>query len=85
MESYHRAFDVQAVTVRPFNTYGPGQSARAVIPTIVTQALSQDVIRLGNLEARRDFTYVGDTVAGFIKAAEAERVGGGDVQPGIWG
>jgi len=76
VESYWRAFDVQAVTVRPFNTYGPGQSARAVIPTIITQALTQDVVQLGNLDARRDFTYVSDTVAGFLKAAEAEGVVG---------
>ncbi len=71
VESYYRAFDVDAVTVRPFNTYGPGQSARAVIPTIITQALTQDVIHLGNLEAKRDFTYLSDTVDGFIKAAQA--------------
>jgi len=76
VESYWRAFDVKAVTVRPFNTYGPGQSARAVIPTIITQALTQDVIHLGNLESRRDFTYVTDTVEGFIKAAEADGVDG---------
>ena len=83
VESYYRSFDVQAVTVRPFNTYGPGQSARAVIPTIITQALTQDVIRLGNLEARRDFTYVSDTVAGFIKAAEAQ--GAASVPPTFGG
>lgn len=76
VESFWRAFDVQAVTVRPFNTYGPGQSARAVIPTIITQALTSDVIHLGNLDAKRDFTYVSDTVAGFIKAAEADGVVG---------
>ncbi len=71
VESFYRAFDVQAVTVRPFNTYGPGQSARAVIPTIITQALTQDRIHLGNTSARRDFTYLSDTVDGFIKAAQA--------------
>jgi len=71
VESFYRAYGVQAVTVRPFNTYGPGQSARAVIPTIITQALTQDVINLGNLDAKRDFTYLDDTVDGFIKAAEA--------------
>ncbi len=76
VESYWRSFGVNAVTVRPFNTYGPGQSARAVIPTIITQALTQDVIHLGNLDALRDFTYVSDTVDGFIKAAEAEGVTG---------
>lgn len=76
VESYNRSFAVPAVTVRPFNTYGPAQSARAVIPTIITQALTQDVIRLGNLDSRRDFTYLTDTVDGFIKAAEAEGVDG---------
>lgn len=74
VESFYRAYGVQAVTVRPFNTYGPGQSARAVIPTIITQALTQDVIQLGNLEAKRDFTYLDDTVDGFIKAGEAQGV-----------
>jgi dTDP-glucose 4,6-dehydratase len=76
VESYYRSFDVQAVTVRPFNTYGPGQSARAVIPTIITQALTQDEIHLGNLESKRDFTYVSDTVEGFIKAAQTPGVEG---------
>lgn len=76
VESFYRSFDVRAVTVRPFNTYGPGQSARAVIPTIITQALTGDVIHLGNLETRRDFTYLTDTVNGFIKAAETEDVDG---------
>ena len=76
VESYYRAYDVHAVTVRPFNTYGPGQSARAVIPTIITQALSQDEIHLGNLHAKRDFTYLTDTVEGFIKAARADGVAG---------
>jgi len=82
VESYVRAFDVQAVTVRPFNTYGPGQSARAVIPTIITQALTQDVIQLGNLEARRDFTYLDDTVAGFIRAAEVPKLEGETINLG---
>lgn len=69
VESYYRSFDVQSVTVRPFNTYGPGQSNRAVIPTIITQALTSRQIHLGNLSTRRDFTYLDDTVEGFIKAA----------------
>ena len=75
-ESFYRSFDLPVVTVRPFNTYGPRQSARAVIPTIITQALTQDQIRLGNLEARRDLTYVSDTVAGFLKVAETAGVEG---------
>jgi dTDP-glucose 4,6-dehydratase len=71
VEAWYRSFDVQSITVRPFNTYGPGQSARAVIPTIITQALTQTEIHLGSLDTRRDFTFVDDTVNGFIKAAEA--------------
>ena len=73
VESYYRSFDVQSVTVRPFNTYGPGQSNRAVIPTIITQALTSRQIYLGNLAARRDFTYLDDTVEGFIKAASVSK------------
>lgn len=69
VESYHLSFGLPVVTVRPFNTFGPRQSARAVIPTIITQALQSDVIRLGALEPRRDLTYVSDTVNGFVQAA----------------
>ena len=75
-ESFFCAYSLPIVTVRPFNTYGPRQSARAVIPTIISQALTRDVIHLGNLETRRDFTYVEDTVRGFIKAALADDVNG---------
>ena len=75
-ESFHLSFDLPVVTVRPFNTYGPRQSARAVIPTIVTQALSQPEIRLGNLEPTRDLNFVTDTVEGFIKAAESSNAVG---------
>ena len=82
VESYYRSYDVLAVTVRPFNTYGPGQSARAVIPTIITQALTQEVIQLGNLEARRDFTYVSDSVEGFIRAAQTDRALGETINLG---
>jgi dTDP-glucose 4,6-dehydratase len=70
-ESFYCAYDLPVITVRPFNTYGPAQSARAVIPTIITQALMRDTIHLGNLDATRDFTYVDDTVAGFLRAAES--------------
>ena len=76
VESYTRSFEVDALTIRPFNTYGPGQTARAVIPTIITQALTQDVIHLGNLDATRDFTYLTDTVNGFIKAAQTPGLAG---------
>jgi NAD dependent epimerase/dehydratase len=69
--SYAKSFDLPAVIVRPFNTFGPRQSMRAVIPTIATQALWSDTIRLGALETTRDFTFVRDTATGFICAAEA--------------
>lgn len=67
-ESFFCAFDLPVVTVRPFNTYGPRQSARAVIPSIIFQALKQEQIYLGNLAAYRDFTFVSDTVDGFLCA-----------------
>jgi NAD dependent epimerase/dehydratase len=68
--SYHRAFGLPVSIVRPFNTYGPRQSARAVIPTIVGQALAADVVRLGSLTPVRDLVYVADTVAGFLAVAD---------------
>lgn len=82
VESFYRSYNLPAATVRPFNTYGPRQSARAVIPTIITQSLTEDRIYLGNLEARRDFTYVRDTVDGFIRAAEAEGILGQELNLG---
>lgn len=75
-ESFYCAYGLPVVTVRPFNTYGPRQSARAVIPALITQALTCDVIRVGNTETSRDFTYVSDTVNGFLSAARAENVDG---------
>jgi dTDP-glucose 4,6-dehydratase len=68
-EAYHLSFDLPVVTLRPFNTYGPRQSARAVIPTIITQCLDGDSIHLGNIHPTRDLTYVADTVEGFLLAA----------------
>ena len=76
-ESFHLSFNLPVVTVRPFNTFGPRQSARAVIPTIITQALAGEVIKLGNLDTTRDFTYVEDTIEGFLKAAQADGAVGG--------
>jgi NAD dependent epimerase/dehydratase len=69
VESYFRSFDTPVVTIRPFNTFGPRQSARAFIPAIISQALSRDAVRLGALTPRRDMTYVADTVDGFLRAA----------------
>ena len=69
-ESFHLSFDLPVATIRPFNTYGPRQLARAVIPTIITQALAESKVHLGNLKPTRDFNYVADTVEGFIRIAE---------------
>ena len=75
-EAFHLSFGLPVVTVRPFNTYGPRQSARAIIPTIITQALTQPAVKLGSLHPTRDLNFVKDTVEGFIRAAECpEAVG----------
>src|ERR1700742_4317550 len=71
MDSWQRSFGLPVVVLRPFNTYGPRQSARAVTPTIITQALAGDTVKLGSLDPRRDRTYVTDTVAGMVAAATA--------------
>jgi NAD dependent epimerase/dehydratase len=70
-ESFHRSFDLPVIIVRPFNTYGPRQSTRAVIPTIMTQALWGNEIRLGSLSPVRDLVYVTDTAAGFVALADS--------------
>jgi NAD dependent epimerase/dehydratase len=71
-ESYYLSFQTPVVTIRPFNTFGPRQSARAVIPTIISQCLASEAVRLGSLHPTRDFNYVSNTVDAFLKAAEAE-------------
>ena len=81
-ESYHLSFELPVATIRPFNTYGPRQSARAVIPTIVSQALASPAIRLGSLSPVRDLNFVLDTVAGFIAVAEADAAVGQVVNVG---
>jgi len=81
-ESFFCSFDLPVVTVRPFNTYGPRQSARAVIPTIVTQALTGKEVRLGALGSTRDFTYVGDLVRAFALALAAPGVVGETINVG---
>lgn len=73
-ESFHKSFDMPIATIRPFNTYGPRQSARAVIPTIISQILSgKTEIKLGSLTPTRDFNYVKDTAEAFIKIAESDK------------
>ena len=71
-ESYYSSFGIPVKVVRPFNTFGPRQSARAVIPTIITQVLGGDEVLLGDITPTRDFTYVDDTVEGFLKIAESD-------------
>ncbi len=71
-ESYHRAFELPVTILRPFNTFGPRQSARAIIPTIISQALWLPKVRLGRLDPRRDLTYVKDTVSGFVAIAACD-------------
>ena len=70
-ESLHRSLGLAVSTIRPFNAFGPRQSLRAILPNIVCQALKQDRIELGNLEATRDFNYISDTVEGFLRVAES--------------
>ena len=84
-ESYFRAFGLPVAILRPFNTFGPRQSARAIIPTIISQALTRPVVKLGRVDPRRDLTYVKDTVEGFFAIAgcdaalgKAVNVGRGD-------
>lgn len=82
-ESFHRSFGLPVVTVRPFNTYGPRQSARAVIPTIVTQLLAgADRLKLGAVTPTRDLGFVADTCAGFVALAECDAAIGRDVNIG---
>jgi len=79
-ESFHRSFQMPVVIVRPFNTYGPRQSARAVIPTIITQLLAgQTEIRLGSLHPTRDFNFVKDTCEGFLALARCDQAIGQEV------
>lgn len=78
-ESFYRSFDLPVTIVRPFNTYGPRQSARAIIPTVITQLASgYEEIHLGDLRPTRDFLYVKDTVKGFIEIAKSDKLIGED-------
>lgn len=82
-ESYYRSFNLPVATIRPFNTYGPRQSARAVIPTIISQVLSgAETLKLGAVSPKRDLTYVKDTVHGFIRMAEVEASVGDTINVG---
>jgi NAD dependent epimerase/dehydratase len=74
--TYYRSFGTPVTIVRPFNTFGPRQSARAVLPTLITQALSRETVQLGTTETTRDFLYVEDTVTGMLAGADAPDVEG---------
>ncbi len=79
-ESFYRSFDLPVTIVRPFNTFGPRQSARAVIPTIITQLLAgKEEIKLGSLTPTRDFNYVKDTAHGFIAMYESDKTIGQEI------
>ncbi len=82
-ESFHAAFDLPVVVLRPFNTFGPRQSARAVIPTIVTQLLAGHDVRLGALAPTRDLTFVADTADGFVAAGAAPAAVGRTINLGV--
>jgi dTDP-glucose 4,6-dehydratase len=75
-EAFHLSYGVPVITVRPFNTFGPRQSTRAIIPTIILQTKKGEEVRLGNLHPTRDLNYVDDTVSGFILAAECRQAVG---------
>ena len=82
-ESFYRSFNLPIATIRPFNTYGPRQSARAVIPTIISQILAgKREIKLGSLTPTRDFNYVKDTAEAFVKIAESEKTIGEVINAG---
>jgi nucleoside-diphosphate-sugar epimerase len=72
-ESFYRSFELPVAIIGPFNTFGPRQSARAVIPTIITQALTEEKIFLGSVHPTRDYTYVKDVVDGFVKVAKTPK------------
>lgn len=82
VESFSRCFDVPMVILRPFNTYGPRQSLRAVVPTIIVQALADEQMCLGSLHPRRDFTFVQDTVQAFLRAGESPEAVGQEIHLG---
>ena len=81
-EAFHLSYGLPVTTVRPFNCYGPRQSARAIIPTIISQALKEPALSLGNLEPTRDLNFVADTVEAFVMAADCQDAIGGVMNVG---
>lgn len=82
-ESFYKTYNLPVATIRPFNTYGPRQSDRAIIPTIIIQALKKSTINIGSVTPRRDLSYVSDTVEGFIKIAESKASIGQVINTGL--
>jgi NAD dependent epimerase/dehydratase len=82
-ESFYKTYNLPVATIRPFNTYGPRQSDRAIIPTIISQALKKSFISIGSTTPRRDLSYVSDTVNGFIKIAESKKSVGQVINIGL--
>jgi len=82
VESYHHSYDLPVVTIRPFNMYGPRQSARAIIPSIISQLFAGSRLGIGTLSTRRDFTFVQDAVEGMLRAASAPDVLGKTIHLG---
>ncbi|MFZ9785631.1 MAG: NAD-dependent 4,6-dehydratase LegB [Ilumatobacteraceae bacterium] len=80
--SFHSSFDVPVGILRPFNTYGPRQSARAVIPTIISQLANKSKVKLGSLSPTRDFSFVQDTANGFLAAAQSDAIVGQTINLG---
>ncbi len=83
VEAFHLSFGLPTVTLRPFNTFGPRQSARAIIPTIITQSLKDSVVNLGHLHPTRDFNYVANTVEAFLLAAASSESEGQTINSGF--
>jgi len=83
VEAYFNSFELPVITIRPFNTFGPRQSARALIPTIISQALTQDKLVLGSLEPVRDLTFIKDTTEGFLTVGLCDKVLGQVVNLGV--
>ena len=81
-EAFNLSFELPVVTVRPFNTFGPRQSARAVIPTIISQCLARETVRLGNLQPTRDLNYISNTTEGFLLAGSAPNAVGQTINLG---
>lgn len=82
VESFYYSYGLPVVILRPFNTYGPRQSARAIIPNVISQALTSNQVMVGSLHPTRDFTFVADTAEAFVKCAETDNIAGQTINIG---